>query len=305
MAAVIPAVLPIPIQICPPMPCHGFEPFDQHQWVRTKHGPVTHAQRDAEGNETSASNLAFEDCTRISTVTHVVQRKRRLETPEWALDDKLLRKVLTGFMLRKALVYVAVPDDLLKQKKLIALAQARLDARIPKIAAQLDEVLRRSAEAQGPERERLIVTVRQLDSEIYLIRRGVALVAAIVVSYYRRGLDSVETARELKVPTSTYVRQLLHRLSLTWDNLDFVQKVNGPVSQETLEVIRQMRHDGLSTYRIADACSVQGLRTIKGGRLTQSAISKICVAHRLPKKKAHAVAQAAKQVNYSRVATHV
>jgi len=223
MAAVTPAVTPIPITFCPPMPARYRLP-DEPQFQRTKYGAVTHAKRNAGGDEISPTCLSYDDATRMSCTLHVVQRKRRLATPDWALDDRLLRKLLCAFMVRKALLKVPIPDDLESQRALLARADERLKSQLPMLEERVTRLCQQYVIAPS---ESMRNKIRTIDGDIICRRRGAALVVAVVAAYYRRGLSSVETAEECKLPTATYCRQLIHRLHRAWEALanEPVQKV--------------------------------------------------------------------------------
>jgi len=298
MAAVTPAVTPKPVQHCLPKPAAILLAPSPQFYKDTL--PISATRYDSGGVPVSGPALAYSDYKlNMHRESHALGRTRMRPDPEFAFDDAKMRALLVTFWENKCGGSYALRKREGSERERLARAQAMLERQIPGLIERIDRLCAQYIQCNDAQQKQVIsADIMHLDTQVQMIRRGPGYVLRLALAYWRRKLNATEIARELHC-RPVYVRQTTHRLVMTWERMhrDSVQKVNEPrsVSQKTLEIITQLRHDGLSTYRIADACAAQGLRTLKGRPLTQTAISKICTAYGLEKKKAQAEAQATKE----------
>jgi hypothetical protein len=220
--------------------------FDPHAFAGRRQHPVN-ARKTAEG--WISSGIAFEDYTRFNTQTHKQSAERRLPTPDWAVNDSKLRKLLVTFMEERAgmrragsgtqqerlahateLILGKRPRMVEVLKKLcneyVTLKQlglkpestdaewnaARQQPYIPLFEGEARHV------AEQKRRRELEIEIEGLDTYLrYTVNGGADVIAAIVYLYYRAGLDSVGVGSELGLKPP-HVRQTLWRLHDTWNH---------------------------------------------------------------------------------------
>ena len=208
--------------IVPPAFAHDYAPFDRHQFMRPAK-PVCTTHREADGTKVNANRLGFDDVARgIHVEVHTLGRRRRLQTPSWALNTSELRRVLLYFYQRRAgIKSPQISDSVEEQRQLLRIAQQRLEAvKVPELKARLDSLCRRYVGTNDPAaRNALARQIHHVDQSLLTIARGPALILAIVYAYFYRRLNATETGNELHVQ-SVFCRQVLHRLNVTWARMN-------------------------------------------------------------------------------------
>lgn len=218
--------------------------YDAHQFGNRRAKPVS-----------AETGLSWQDYGSMSTHTRKQSGERRLPTPDWALDDALLRELLVAFMESRAGIKPTKGRlrPRLERARLAILAQHprlnetldRLNARYVKIqveglpeeettpqrtvfadcAPEVDTAIRQEVTARKTLAD-LETEIEGLDTYIRYTRNGGAgVLAQVVYLYYRCRLDSVGVGEEtgLKPP---HVRQLLYRLNVVWEQ-KFQQRKTG------------------------------------------------------------------------------
>lgn len=166
--------------------------------------------------EFDSTGLAFEDYTRMSTVRRKLNTNRRYSAPPWAFNDDKVAKIIVSFIESRAAM-----GKLRKWKRdgsnteRLARAQEELNRRQPDLVSTLDKLTARyMAAMQVMDDEDLAPIgrkVEEVDTQLFTLDKVPQLLAGVVYFYWRMGLDSVETGRQigLKPP---HVRQMLHKL---------------------------------------------------------------------------------------------
>lgn len=190
----------------------------------------------------------------MSTQQHKPSGERRLPTPQWAVNDKMLRELLVVFMEERAGYRKRQRGELVprleKAKAAIIAQRPRMIATLKKLcdeyvylkrigsAPELDDEALNLSLAQPlvfeewarpfidlTRRRELEIEIEGIDTYLRMHATGGAdVVAAIVYLYYRAGLDSVGVGAELGLKPP-HVRQTLWRLHDTWKT--FVSQGHG------------------------------------------------------------------------------
>lgn len=157
----------------------------------------------------SKTCLSFQDYESMHTHTRKQAGERRLPTPEWALNDKLLRERLVAFM--EARYQIQQCTGTLAKR--IKRCRAKALARRPALEATVNRLNRAYVAETDPARRReLEVEIENFDTTVRIMDKGLALVAAVVYFYYRCCLDSVAVAEETGIKPP-HVRAMLYRLN--------------------------------------------------------------------------------------------
>jgi len=190
----------------------GEPSFDQNQFAgrRTK---AVKATQTREGWDTPG--IAHADFASM----HIHRRKevaRRLPKPEWAMNDKDLRRVVLLYC--EGRLYIHPPADASDAERLKAI-DARAKAVFPVKELELARLLKQYNElSQDPNADkervrRLAILVQNRDSIIQILKRGLpALVMSVVFQSYRLGRDSSTVAQELGIKPPM-VRIWLYRMN--------------------------------------------------------------------------------------------
>ena len=203
-----------------------------------------------------SNGIDFESYARMQTTTRKTAGERRLPTPDWAMNNPMLRRVLVRFMEERAFSKkergTFTKDTGLRER--LTRACARIMQKRPAAIASLDklceeyvEIKQRGLNPQMTDKEwneskaqpympwaegeaRYVdeqKRIKQLESEIEGIdtylriseNGGADVVAATVYLYYRTGLDSVGVGAELGLKPP-HVRQTLFRLHQSAKRID-------------------------------------------------------------------------------------
>lgn len=211
--------------------------------------------------EFRTNGIGFNEYYRMQTHTRKLSKMRRLETPSWALNDSLLRKVLVHYLESRAFSRKACAEinktfgadaalaresldlrkveDRLQYEKIetrfwlqrLQKAEAKLVRRRPQLSAKMDrmcaEYVRAKNAGDVKRCEQLQNIIRGMDTQL---RTTVAHVIGMCTKYYRLGMDSFQIAEELEL-RSPQVRQVLRRLNLVAKQLFGEQPTELPKNQ--------------------------------------------------------------------------
>jgi hypothetical protein len=164
-----------------------------------------------------ATRLSFQDYSGMQTYTKKQSGQRRLETPQWAVNDVFLRELLVAYLENRA--GIRKPKGTLRARR--ARVRRVAISQHPRFNATLNRLNSEYVQAQrdGVPRERLKeleIEIENLDTHIRTTRNGgMDFVAAVVYLYYRVGLDSVGVGGELGL-RPPHVRQILWKLRNVW-----------------------------------------------------------------------------------------
>jgi len=207
------------VTICPPAPQTVH--FDQHQFLKDRPKPVN-------GN----NSIAWEDYERMNLHTRKQSNERKMPTPEWALDDEKLRKLLVRFVENRAGITLAVPGGL---KERLDHAWRVLQGDGPRLQKIMDGL---NAEyiccTDKKRRHELEVEIENCDTQLMLVAKGPGALLRMVHLYYRTRLDSVGVAGELGIKPP-HVRTTLCRMNQFW------KKMHTP-AEAAKHVVRSIAH---------------------------------------------------------------
>ncbi|MFZ2050453.1 MAG: hypothetical protein WAU69_05915 [Solirubrobacteraceae bacterium] len=225
--------------------------LDATQFADRRTYPVS-AHKTAEG--WFSTGLDFADYSRMGTQQRKPSGERRLPTPQWAVNDLMLRELLVSFMEERAGVRKKrgeLLERLARAQKMIINQRPRLSAILDKLCRDYVHIKRFGAYADLSDTEvldiaeavfinrpllasdpsglgaRQMLTAKQardwqieiegLDSLLRYSNgpsAGAGTIAAVAFLYYRVGYDSVGVGMELGIKPP-HVRQLLYRLHET------------------------------------------------------------------------------------------
>lgn len=179
------------------------------------HYPVS-AEFTADGWE--SPGLDYSDYTRMSTHTHKLDSCRQIETPAWALNDHMLRKLLVRCCELRAGFYRPQPgsDEIRLQR-----AQHFLEHNVrPRQIATLEGLCRKyvTLKREGQSVRQLEIQIENLDTSLCISSRIPTIVAGLAYYYYRLGWDSVAVAQQLGLKP-VHVRVWLSRLHGLWTRM--------------------------------------------------------------------------------------
>lgn len=199
-----------------------------------------------------STGIDFSDYSRMGTQQRKQSGERRLPTPQWAVNDEMLRELLTCFMEERAGVRKkrgTLLERLARAQEIIINQRPRLSAVLDKLCKDYVHIKRFGAYADLTDEEvldiaesvfinrpllasdpsglgaRQMLTSKQardwaieiegIDTYLrYTQTGGAGVVAAIVWLYYRVGMDSVGVGAELGLKPP-HIRQTLWRLHET------------------------------------------------------------------------------------------
>lgn len=217
--------------------------FDAHQFANKRTRTVS-----------SETRITFSDYGRMHVERRAQETWRRNGIPEYALNDELLQQVLVNYLEKRLYVRPDPADDIPTH-----LTKVELHAKqcIPDRLDVLGELIKRQQAAEDEdERRGLRIEVQIFDTDVVMLRRGLAgLVAAIIYDSYRLGLNSVQIAQShnLKPP---HIRQVLKRVAETHHEMlgaEITTKPRGPREHtiKRLDRIRALRAAGTSWGEVA------------------------------------------------------
>jgi hypothetical protein len=161
------------------------------------------------------TKISWQDFSAMQVYTRKERGERRLPTPDWVMNDKACRQVISIFMERRA--HIRHNPHLLPQERL-AVAIAFVKRQRPRAQAAVQRLSEEFRQCTDKERRAdLQKEIEGLDTQLRTTERngGADFVAAIVYLYFRAGRDSVGVADALGI-RPPMVRQTLWRLSKVW-----------------------------------------------------------------------------------------
>lgn len=220
--------------------------FDPHAFAGKRSHPVS-ATITATG--WLSNGVSFDDYSRMSTQTRRASGERRLPTPEWAMNNPMLRRVLVQFMEERAFskkerlkLKGGLKERLERAKEKIATKRPAAIVVLDRLCGEYTEIKSKGLKpgmtdaewnaskaqpymnfAEGEARyqdeqkrlRQLEIEIEGIDTYLRISENGGAdIVAAAVYLYYRTGLDSVGVGAELGLKPP-HVRQTLWRLHQT------------------------------------------------------------------------------------------
>lgn len=185
--------------------------FDPFQFAGRSSRPVS-----------AKSGIAFEDFARMHSFTpRAPGSGRQKKTPEWAHNNTAFRGLLVYYVERRA--GRRKPQTGTHAERL-ARAKARLAARRPGMIATLENLCHeyvavKKEDPSSPRVKKLQEEIENLDTVLRFNNASDAMVAGVVMHYYRLGSNSVETAAALGMKPP-HVRVILHRLNQVWEEMN-------------------------------------------------------------------------------------
>lgn len=193
-----------------------------------------------------STGIAFEDYARMNTQQRKQSGERRLPTPTWSVNDKLLRELLVVFMEERAGLRKkqkgTLTERLERAKVAVINQRPRLIAVLTRLGAEYVTLKRLGLDptttdeqwnasrhqpyivccageakfvAEKKRKRELEIEIEGIDTYLrYTANGGADVIAAVVYLYYRSGLDSVGVGSELGLKPP-HVRQTLWRLHQT------------------------------------------------------------------------------------------
>ncbi len=224
--------------LCPPMPARGAMTY-KPQYRTQKLKPVHLPKHDADGN--FENGLTFDDYSRCQTHTLLGGfGKRRCATPDWAMNDTSVRRVVLAFLERRcfskrrvATIQGTERERLLAAICAIAAQKEGLIATYDRLDAEYVAHLSCTAEFCQARRKTLRRILEGLDTSIRLTSQPDAIYS-IVVEYHRWHLSSVGVAERHGI-SPVAVRQILARINRTAAELGYAVEFSSRRTAEERE----------------------------------------------------------------------
>lgn len=183
--------------VFPPAPSQFHEGFDTCQFDNRRSRAIS-----------KETGISFNDFSSM----HVRRSKGNFfqgSAPVWAMDDSLLREVITTYIERR---YYCKPNRSLSYAERLSLAEKYAVNCRRNRTRVLDDLLDRQKEVSP-------VNIQNVDTQIVLDGRGMAsIVAAACYLRYRCGWTSPEIANEIRIKPP-HVRIILWRLSRVYKQI--------------------------------------------------------------------------------------
>lgn len=198
------------------------------QFANRRAFPV-HAEYGAD-HEWTSTGIGFEEYSRMQTSVRAVAPGRQLETPSWAVNDAQLRELLVAFLEERAFngrtgqQTGTLTERLANaQKRLIAMCEKTLVPTIDRLCQRLVSLKRSTPLTQDAQKQiqQLENQIENLDTRLRFEQKdgGASLTLGVAFYYFRVGLDSVGTAKQLGIKPP-HARQIVWRLRNTWAKLE-------------------------------------------------------------------------------------
>ncbi len=190
--------------------------YDPHQFYRLRH-PV-HVRYVA--GEWVSTGISFEDLPRYTVQNHKPSAERKLPTPQWAVNDSLLRELLVTYLEHRAAINHKQRGT---QAERLARATAKLKAEAQVMAENVialnrEYAARKRIDPRDPILPKLAIEIENMDTQLRFIRRPAEMICGVVYYYFRAKQDSPATAEALGLKPP-HVRQIIWRLSRTWQRI--------------------------------------------------------------------------------------
>lgn len=190
--------------------------YDLHQFYRLRH-PV-HVRYVA--GQWESTGISFEDLPRYTVQNHKPSAERKLPTPQWAVNDSLLRELLVTYLEHRAGINHKQPGT---QAERLARATAKLKAEAQVMAENVivlnrEYAARKRIDPRDPILPKLAIEIENMDTSIRFMRRPAEMVCGVVYYYFRAKENSCGSAQALGLKPP-HVRQVIWRLSRTWQRM--------------------------------------------------------------------------------------
>lgn len=215
------ATVPTVVTKVSPATAWKTESFDRFQFFKPHSKPVSPSHREADGTEANDHQLSFDDVTRCHVQQRVSCRRRRLSQPLWAVNTTAQRKLLCYYFQKRCNIRKPIiTDDPVLQKSILRSCQEHLEKDInPWLLADLDKLCQQFVSTTDPKMKlELSKHIRAADTRLRANQRGCGFILRIIHSYYSLGYSSKETGELLNV-SALMIRQILHRLAISWAEL--------------------------------------------------------------------------------------
>jgi hypothetical protein len=200
------------ITMCPPAPAHFLDDSEPIFYKRAM--PVQNARFDADGEPSNTSMLSFGDMDSMHVVNNKGGRvKRRIPTPLWVYNPETMQEVITRLVESRALF--KGPGSGSVRERLERAEKRCMELRESKIRV-LDRLCEEYLVAKySPGNEArakfLARKVEEIDTQICLMTRPAATVAAVLFYSFRVGLNSTSVAHVLRTVKPPLVRHIIHK----------------------------------------------------------------------------------------------
>lgn len=232
------ATAAVAIHKLPPGPERPELHFQEHIAGR-QHLPVS---AEFHGESFESPGIDWSDYRRMQTVERKLAPARRLETPQWALRNDLLRSVLVRFVeYRAGLRRHQMGPERERLRRAMAIIAAQHPMRQRTLKALCDELVSLTKCGITPaRRKRLTAEIENLDTVLRFDCNIAATILRLVHLYFRAGLDSVSVAQELgwKPP---HVRQTVWRLRRVWARMEAERKARAVLASVLPSRIKKLR----------------------------------------------------------------
>jgi hypothetical protein len=212
----------VAVTVCPPSSQNIH--FDLYQHLRVSN-PVA-ARYGGQG--WTSNGISFDDYARIQTQTMTAAPMRRFATPAWAVNDMMLRKVLTEYLVQRAHAHKSLPkgaDDIDKIRWAERLLAAKLPSLEQQVTALCDEYVELRRNGADPVRlKKLESLIGNIDSSIIFNRAPARTALATVYFYYRVGMSSTHVGQQVGLNPPA-VRQLLKRIWAAAERCGYEERV--------------------------------------------------------------------------------
>jgi hypothetical protein len=220
------AAADVKVTVCLPY-THG-EHFDRHQHHRINKPVFARFI----GHDEWVSGFSFDEYDGAQTHSIKLFASRRFKTPDWAVNDTMLRRVICEYLVQRCYGHkrwkATLPKDASNDIEKIRWAEHLLSARIPTMQRLVDSLcneyveLRRSG-ADPARLRKLESLIGNADSQIIFNRQPARIVASVVYAYFRLGQTSVGVAESVGVHPPA-VRQLLRRIWLAAERCGYEER---------------------------------------------------------------------------------
>lgn len=195
------------VKICPPAPASSI--LESEPAFYRPALPVSTARFDAEGDAHTDSALSFSDIERMNVK---VRKTYKREIPSWIYDGEKFREAIVRAVEHKAGFGMPLPGTPMERLERAEEKCLEIRERKIKVLDKLCDWYVLAKMKGDPYAAKLAMQIEALDTQIMLLTRPAAIIAAVLFFSYRVGLDSPGVSQQMggcvKPPM---VRQVLLR----------------------------------------------------------------------------------------------
>lgn len=187
------------------------------------------------------TRISFDDYERMQIYEHHRSQSpaKTLPTPEWALNDRMLREVIIAFIENRAQLRPGAGTV----RERLTQAIEGLRNKAAKIKTDLDWMqLDYVTEPDSKRKRRLQIEIENYDTQLRILERP-AVLAMIPYLYYRVPMGSVGVAEQVGL-RPPHVRQILFRMNEIAEELNQRKKID-------IARAEQLRASGMTLRKIA------------------------------------------------------